>query len=135
MLAQMLDWQDKKYIMEEDLTFLEGWRSPTWLIATPSHEDAEDFKRLLKQKYGNLLKAWRCAMDKDNSNCCSWYEFRDAAKHIKHTGDIAATYLALDDDLSGTISLKEIAPDLYQALVEFKLWCDENFGNVKFAFR
>eukprot|EP00929_Paragymnodinium_shiwhaense_P047600 TRINITY_DN24136_c0_g2_i1.p1 TRINITY_DN24136_c0_g2~~TRINITY_DN24136_c0_g2_i1.p1 ORF type:complete len:804 (+),score=204.67 TRINITY_DN24136_c0_g2_i1:185-2596(+) len=135
LLAQMLDWQDNKYITEEDLHFMETWRAPDWLVAMPSYEDAEDFKRLLRQKYGHVLKAWRLAMDKDNSNSCNWHEFQDAAKHIKHTGNVAATYLALDEDVSGSISLKEIAPDVYSALVSFKKWCDSNFGGVRSAFQ
>jgi len=134
-LAVWLDWQDKKFLQEDDLAILDNWKPPEWLSATPDQQAADDFKESLLKKYGHFLKAWRSAMDKDNSNSCNWHEFQDAAKHLRHSGNIAGAWLAFDEDMSGNICLKEIDPISHHALVEFKLWADEEFGGVRSAFK
>jgi Ca2+-binding EF-hand superfamily protein len=140
-LAKWLDWQDKRYVVEEDIHCIDAWRAPEWLFAKPNKQAAENFKVHLKNKYGHLLKAWRVTLDKDNSNCCNWHEFQEAAKHARwppntrNIGDIAGAWLALDEDLSGFITLKEIDSDSHEILLEFKRWAEEEFGGVKSAFR
>jgi hypothetical protein len=42
--------------------------------------------------------------------------------------------LALDTNGSGTISLKELDPTAHRILVNFKKWCDTEFGSVRSAF-
>jgi len=134
-LAAWLDWHGKKYIEEDDLRFLDGWRTPPWLVAQPNPEAAEQFRRHLKHKYGHYLRAWRTVMDRDGSNCCNWHEFVDAAKQMKFHGDVAGAWLAMDDDLSGFVSIKEIDEPTHNALAEFKTWATEEFGGVGVAFK
>lgn len=134
-LSGWLDWRNQKFIEIEDLGFLDTWRPPPWLVAKPNPDAADQLRRLLKQKYGHSLKAWRAVMDKDNSNSCNWHEFTDAAKHIKFPGDVAGAWLALDEDLSGFISLNEIDRNANSALVEFRQWAVEEFGSVAMAFK
>lgn len=134
-MAKLLDWEDKRFVVEEDLSVLDAWRAPEYLVATANKQAAEDFKNHLLHRYGHLLKAWRSTLDKDNSNCCNWHEFQDAAKHARHTGDIAGAWLALDEDLSGYISLKELDPNTHKILMDFKQWADDEFGGVRSAFR
>lgn len=134
-LAIWLDWQDKKYLIEEDFQFLDNWKPPAYLCSSASLEAAEEFKAQMLAKYGHFLKAWRTAMDKDNSNCCNWHEFQEAAKLIKFYGDVAGAWLALDQDLSGYITLKEIDSRSHEALVEFKTWADNEFGSVRSAYK
>eukprot|EP00927_Polykrikos_kofoidii_P027328 TRINITY_DN24084_c0_g1_i1.p1 TRINITY_DN24084_c0_g1~~TRINITY_DN24084_c0_g1_i1.p1 ORF type:complete len:719 (+),score=107.52 TRINITY_DN24084_c0_g1_i1:103-2259(+) len=134
-LAAYFDWQDKKYLIEEDFSILDFWRPPEWLTAVPNFEALELFKKQLLAKYNHYLKAWRAAMDKDNSNSCSWHEFQEAAKHIKFSSDVAGAWMALDQDLSGYITLKEIDGESHAVLVEFKRWADNNFGGVRSCFK
>lgn len=134
-LATWLDWQDKKCLQVDDFAFLDAWRPPAWLTATPNQAAAEEFKVCLKAKYGSVLKGWRSAMDKDNSNCCNWHEFQEAAKIIKHTHDVAGSWLALDEDLSGFITLKEIDEEAHCSLLKFKQWAEDEFGGVRSAFK
>mmetsp|Transcript_81373 Transcript_81373/g.140933 ORF Transcript_81373/g.140933 Transcript_81373/m.140933 type:complete len:816 (+) Transcript_81373:53-2500(+) len=134
-LAVWLDWQDKKYLVEEDFHFFDTWKPPAYLSASASPEAAEEFKAAMLAKCGHYLKAWRTVMDKDNSNCCNWHEFQEAAKLIKFHGDIAGAWLAFDQDLSGYITLKEIDSASHEALVEFKLWADSEFGSVRAAYK
>jgi hypothetical protein len=134
-LALWLDWQDKKYLIEEDFEFLDTWKPPAWLIAQPNPRAASDFKKTLLNKYGHYLKAWRCCLDKDNSNACNWHEFQEASRHLKFSGDIAGAWLDFDQDLSGYITLKEIDASAHDALVAFKMWADDEFGGVRSAFK
>jgi len=81
------------------------------------------------------VKAWKSALDKDNSSSCNWHEFCDAAKHVKFVGDVAGAWRSFDADYSGVITLEEIDKKAYDGLMEFKLWADEEFGGVKAAFK
>jgi hypothetical protein len=106
-MVPWLDWEDKRWLHEEDFTFLDHWKPPAWLVAKPSEAAANDFKRHLLDKYRHPLKAWRGILDKDNSNCCNWHEFQEAAKHLRFTGDVAGAWLHFDQDISGYITLKD----------------------------
>lgn len=134
-LATWLDWQDKKYVTEDDVSFIDHWHPPEWLVSEPSPKAAEELKEQMLKLHGHYLKAWRKTMDKDGSNSCSWREFVDACKHLKFHGDTAGAWLALDEDLGGFITLKEIDPAAAGSLMEFKSWAEEEFGGVRSAFR
>jgi len=134
-LAMWLDWQDKKHLVMEDFGVFDIWRPPEFLTATPSPSSAEEFKRHLKGKYGHLLKGWRTALDKDNSNCCNWHEFQEACRPLRASIDIAGAWLAFDEDLSGFITLREIDGPSHTVLMDFKRWAEAEFGGVKSAFR
>mmetsp|Transcript_51634 Transcript_51634/g.92747 ORF Transcript_51634/g.92747 Transcript_51634/m.92747 type:complete len:807 (-) Transcript_51634:50-2470(-) len=134
-LAHWLDWQGKKAITLEDVAFLDGWKPPAYLVAEPNEEAANEMRQLMIDKYGHFLRAWRTVMDKDNSNTCNWNEFVSAMKHLKFHGDVAGAWLALDNDLSGAISLAEVDPHSNDMLIEFKRWADSEFGGVRAAFK
>jgi len=134
-VAGMLDWHDRKYLMADDLAFLDIWKPPEWLTAIPNKAAADTFKQFLLNRYRHMLKAWRVCLDKDNSNCVSWHEFREAARHLKCNIDIAGAWLAFDTDLSGFVSLRELCPETHDSLMHFKAWAEEEFGNVRAAFK
>lgn len=134
-LAVWLDWRDKKYLQEEDFSLFDVWRPPPWLNKAANCQAAEDIKRRLCQRYRTLVKGWRSVLDKDNSNTCTWHEFNDAADTLKFTGDVAGAWMALDKELTGCITFKEIDEEVYEALVEFKKWAEDEFGTVKTAFK
>mmetsp|Transcript_154937 Transcript_154937/g.495441 ORF Transcript_154937/g.495441 Transcript_154937/m.495441 type:complete len:283 (+) Transcript_154937:85-933(+) len=50
-------------------------------------------------------------------------------------GDVAGAWLALDEDVSGSITLEEIDPDAFRSLMGFKRWAMEEFGSVRSAFK
>jgi len=130
-----LDWEGKKYIHEEDLRFLDSWRMPPWLVCIPEMQAALDFKRHLQHRYGNSLRAWRLALDKDFSNFCNWHEFHKAAKHLNFQGNVPGAWLALDQDLSGSINFQAIDPDSHACLATFVKWAKEEFGSVALAMK
>ncbi|CAJ1400637.1 unnamed protein product [Effrenium voratum] len=134
-LAYWLDWQGKKHVCFADIEFIDHWRPPAYLVAEPNPQAAEQIRSLLAAKYGHFLKAWRTLLDKDSSNVCNWEEFQNAMKHLKHNGDVAGAWLALDNDLSGSITLQEIDSKSSQMLLNFKSWADAQFGSVRAAFK
>eukprot|EP00927_Polykrikos_kofoidii_P012175 TRINITY_DN15237_c0_g1_i1.p1 TRINITY_DN15237_c0_g1~~TRINITY_DN15237_c0_g1_i1.p1 ORF type:complete len:767 (+),score=120.86 TRINITY_DN15237_c0_g1_i1:158-2302(+) len=129
-----LDFQSTKAIIEDDLHFLDRWKPPAFLIASANYQAAEDVKATLLRIFKNHLKAWRQALDCDSTNRCNWDEFEAACNRIGFNGDVAGAWRALDDDLSGFITLSEIDPVANDTLRRFKHWANEEFGGVRSAF-
>eukprot|EP00930_Biecheleria_cincta_P034092 TRINITY_DN23590_c0_g1_i1.p1 TRINITY_DN23590_c0_g1~~TRINITY_DN23590_c0_g1_i1.p1 ORF type:complete len:746 (+),score=128.66 TRINITY_DN23590_c0_g1_i1:120-2357(+) len=134
-LARWLDWEGKKTVACEDLSFVDTWRAPAHLVALPDEEAANQLRKMMKDKYNHCLRAWRTVMDKDNSNTCNWTEFRLALKQLRFQGNAAGAWLALDHDCSGAISLAEVDPEANDILTSFRRWADEEFGGVRAAFK
>lgn len=134
-LVYWLDWQEKKCITFQDIEFLDGWRPPAYLVAERNPKAAQEIRSLLLAKYGHYLKAWRTVLDKDNSNVCNWDEFYQAIRNLKYHGDIAGAWLALDEDLSGSITLSEIDSHSSEMLMKFKKWAVDQYGSVRTAFQ
>lgn len=118
----------------EDFKFLEKWKLPEFLIASPNEEAKEEVKRDLLVTYKTYLKAWRLALDENNSNRCTWPEFQSACRKVNFTGDVAGAWRALDTDLSGSITLQEVDYESSATLAVFKKWADDNFGGIRSAF-
>ncbi|CAE7207961.1 ehhadh [Symbiodinium pilosum] len=118
----------------EDFRFLEKWKLPEFLIASPNEEAKEEVKRDLLATYKTYLKAWRLALDDNNSNRCTWPEFQSACRKVNFTGDVAGAWRALDTDLSGSITLQEVDYESSATLATFKKWADDNFGGIRSAF-
>jgi hypothetical protein len=89
----------------------------------------------LKDKYGHILAAWRNVFDRDGSCRVSWTEFQAACAQIGFKGDVAGAWRALDEDLSGFISLRELDPASHELLISFKTYVERSFGNVSRAFK
>lgn len=133
-LFHWLDWDGKKYLNEEDFECLDAWRPSAWLMASPNEDAIKEIRGYLLRKYKHFVKAWRVLLDRDNSNRVNWHEFEDACKKVGFRGDTAGAWLALDDDLSGYITLKEIDEASAETLSNFKVWADREFGGVQSAF-
>merc|ERR1719162_1224110 len=89
---------------------------------------------MIAAKYKNYLSAWRRLLDRDGSNHCNWEEFQAACRKVGFVGDVAGAWRALDEDLSGSITLHEIDPPSSDILCRFRQWADLQFGGVKSAF-
>ncbi|CAJ1326964.1 unnamed protein product, partial [Effrenium voratum] len=112
----------------------EKWKLPEFLVAQPNPEAKEEVKKRLLQVYKTYLKAWRQALDEDNSNRCTWPEFQAACRKVSFTGDVPGAWRSLDTDLAGSITLQEIDKDSSAVLATFKKWADDNFGGIRSAF-
>jgi len=129
-----LDLEGRKVIVEEDLYFLDRWKPPAFLTAKPNQEAADELRSLILKTYKTFLQAWRQFLDVDGSNRCSWSEFVSCCRKLGWRGDIPGAWRALDDDLSGYISLAEIDAAASDTLSSFKSWATEEFGSVRSAF-
>eukprot|EP00438_Fugacium_kawagutii_P005776 Skav228437 [mRNA] locus=scaffold3558:172793:178853:+ [translate_table: standard] len=125
-----LDTDGDGRLAVDDFKFLEKWKLPEFLTAKPNAEAKTEVKKQLLQVYKSYLKAWRVALDMDNSNRCTWPEFQAAC----FMGDVAGAWRALDVDLSGSITLQEIDKESSNVLATFKAWADDNFGGIRSAF-
>eukprot|EP00403_Amphidinium_massartii_P023531 CAMPEP_0178387378 /NCGR_PEP_ID=MMETSP0689_2-20121128/9044_1 /TAXON_ID=160604 /ORGANISM="Amphidinium massartii, Strain CS-259" /LENGTH=793 /DNA_ID=CAMNT_0020007743 /DNA_START=36 /DNA_END=2415 /DNA_ORIENTATION=+ len=133
-LFQGLDREGKKWLILEDLLFLDRWKPPAYLLSKPNDKAMQDLKALLLLKFKSYLRAWRRVLDSDGSNRCNWNEFKAACERIAFTGDVAGAWRSFDSDLSGYISLLELDPVSSHILTEFKKWADSEFGSVRSAF-
>mmetsp|Transcript_133735 Transcript_133735/g.285971 ORF Transcript_133735/g.285971 Transcript_133735/m.285971 type:complete len:821 (-) Transcript_133735:25-2487(-) len=129
-----LDRDGAKSIQADEILFIDKWKPLPYLIVGPSPEAAKEVKAAFLKKYKNFLKAWRHALDKDNSNHCNWFEFQAACQKCKYQGNVPGAWRFLDADLSGYITLKELDEASCAILKEFKDWAVEEFGSVRSAF-
>lgn len=134
LLFHGLDKCGTRWLVEDDLYFMERWKPFPFLLAKPNPQAREDFKHLILKHYRSYLKAWRRVMDQDCSNRCNWDEFQNACKKIGFNSDVAGAWRDFDDDLSGFITLNELDPSSSDTLRKFKMWADEQFGSVRHAF-
>jgi len=130
-----LDLNGFGMIGREDLEWLDSWKPLEWVYADPDPAEWEKLKELLVRSYGHLLRAWRCLLDRDDSNTLSWMEFRDACRRVQFDGSAAAVWRHLDTDLSGTISMKEYDEESYHILDSFKEWAEVHFGSIQLCFK
>lgn len=130
-----LDRGGNKTISESDLHFLDRWRPLEFLLAKPNPEAKQQFKDLCLFRCKSFLKAWRHLLDRDSTNRCNWWEFQSACKKLAFPGDVSGAWRALDEDLSGYITLNELDPEASRTLLEFRRWALHEFGSVKSAFQ
>mmetsp|Transcript_36837 Transcript_36837/g.84885 ORF Transcript_36837/g.84885 Transcript_36837/m.84885 type:complete len:912 (+) Transcript_36837:142-2877(+) len=135
LLLSSLDKYGCGFISRKDLEWLDAWQPHEWLAAEPDENAMKELKDLMLHQYGHALRAWRCVMDRDDSNAVNWDEFKAACIQLGFKGNSGGAWRVLDTDLSGLISLKEFDPPSAELLGSFKHWADYNFGSVELAFR
>lgn len=121
-------------IFLSDLEWLDLWQAPSYLYAEPNREAWEKFRGMLLQMYKTPLNAWRKALDIDDSNEVSFFEFQKACEKVKFSDDVAGAWRYADEDSSGMISLQEFDDGTSDMLTSFKTWVDQNFGSVEQMF-
>jgi len=133
-LFSHLDKEGNGKIVIEDVLFLENWIPLPFLLISPNFKAMTEIKKMILVRTGQYMKAWRRLLDRDATNRCNWYEFKEACHVLGYTGDIAGAWRAFDEDLSGYISLREIDEESDMVLSNFRRWCASEFGSVKSAF-
>lgn len=135
LLLSSLDLQGCGFIECSDLDWLDKWRPPEFLHVEPDPEAWEQLKEMMLHKYTHPLKAWRHLLDADSSNNVSWVEFKEACHHLRFKGNIGGAWRVLNENLSGSISMKEYDAESAHILQSFKDWADVSFGSVTKAFK
>lgn len=121
-------------IVIEDVLFLENWNPLPFLVVPPNYKARNEIRRLILVRTGQYMKAWRRLLDKDATNRCNWYEFKDCCQVLGYQGDVPGAWRAFDDDLSGFISLKEIDEASALILSNFRKWALMEFGSIRSLF-
>lgn len=121
-------------IVIEDVLFLENWNPLPFLVVPPNYKARNEIRRLILVRTGQYMKAWRRLLDKDATNRCNWYEFKDCCQVLGYQGDVPGAWRAFDDDLSGFISLKEIDEASALILSNFRRWALLEFGSIRSLF-
>eukprot|EP00928_Gymnodinium_smaydae_P011381 TRINITY_DN14208_c0_g1_i1.p1 TRINITY_DN14208_c0_g1~~TRINITY_DN14208_c0_g1_i1.p1 ORF type:complete len:754 (+),score=169.28 TRINITY_DN14208_c0_g1_i1:99-2360(+) len=129
-----LDLHGFGVLHRSDMEWLDRWRPVEWICAEPDFEALDQLKQLFLKTFGHLLRAWRCALDRDDSNTVTWTEFRDACKRIKFNGNILGAWRALDAKYMGQVSMKEYDNESFQLLRSFKDWTELHFGSISHCF-
>lgn len=129
-----LDRSGENKLMQEHLSFLDKWKPLPFLICAANGNAADQVRQLILSKYKNNLLSWRRLLDRNNINRCSWQDFTEACKKVGFAGDVGGAWRALDDDVSGYITLAEFDPAASEYLFTFKKWADDSFGGLKSAF-
>ncbi|CAE7496790.1 Poc5 [Symbiodinium pilosum] len=80
------------------------------------------FKAFLKKHFGNMLRAWRKALDVDGSMTLQRSELFKAVKTLNWKGNCRALWQALDHDQSGITTIEELDPSSAQLLAYFREW-------------
>lgn len=135
-LFEMLDLDRDQKIQPEELLFLDRWTPLPFLCHEPDYEGAETWKQKLLHAYNwNSIKAWHGGLDKNMSMRVSYTEFSHVCQqeHVPMQRR-PGVWRAMDTDLSGWISLREVDPLAHELLLKFKKYCVDNYGSVYKAF-
>ncbi|CAD7964066.1 unnamed protein product [Amoebophrya sp. A25] len=100
------------------------------LLKTMSARTVEEFKDLLKRRYSNLWRAWRKGLGCDATKKLSFTEFCQACRDVGFHGNVKGTFMEMDDDNSGVISLKELDEPTYNKILNFRRLCIEKKGSL-----
>mmetsp|Transcript_52600 Transcript_52600/g.94430 ORF Transcript_52600/g.94430 Transcript_52600/m.94430 type:complete len:648 (-) Transcript_52600:207-2150(-) len=134
-ILSSLDYFGCGFISREDLQWLDSWEPPEWLCSEPDPDAWADIRKIILSRYDHPLAAWRGLLDRDDSNSVSWREFKDACRRVGYRGNLGGAWRALDDDLSGAITLQEFDQPSFSILESFKKWGEANFGSVELLFK
>lgn len=134
-LFDLLDWERNGRITVQELSCLDKWSSPAeYLLADPNYRAAQRFRDALQKKYKHFVKAWCNGVDQSGVGKVTWLDFKRSAEKCHFKDDVAGAWVALDEDGSGSITLKEIDPEAAGSLANFRCWAHDEFGSVYLAF-
>eukprot|EP00397_Hematodinium_sp_SG-2012_P007485 GEMP01007531.1.p1 GENE.GEMP01007531.1~~GEMP01007531.1.p1 ORF type:complete len:686 (+),score=116.01 GEMP01007531.1:51-2108(+) len=109
-------------------------RNDSHRAAMAAPTSLEGLKRLAARRYGNLVKAWSIAFDRDGNGRISFFEFSSACRALGFEGNIKKTFEEMDVDRNGAISMENFDPAMSQALSSFKELLAQKYGSIIQAF-
>jgi len=139
-VAQLLAPEGSGTISRSEVLQLLKWDFPDWLAVEPDAEAATALKKKLINIYhGNALLAWRRILDTTGTMRVAWLEFRNGCRKAGCTPEelrkLPAAWRALDDNLSGWMSLREFDNDMHELLAKFVNWTNRVYGSTSKAFK
>lgn len=100
-----------------------------------SGNGVDEFKAVLRSKYGSLSRAWRVGLDADNSGALDFREFCQALRDLGYIGNIRTLWFNLDSENSGSVTLKELDPQAAHALEKFRALSTTRYGSIPEMFK
>eukprot|EP00746_Dinoflagellata_sp_MGD_P030203 gnl/MRDRNA2_/MRDRNA2_171601_c0_seq1.p1 gnl/MRDRNA2_/MRDRNA2_171601_c0~~gnl/MRDRNA2_/MRDRNA2_171601_c0_seq1.p1 ORF type:complete len:1101 (+),score=247.80 gnl/MRDRNA2_/MRDRNA2_171601_c0_seq1:150-3452(+) len=94
-----------------------------------------DFKRMLKQKFGHLFRAWRNCLDVNMTWHLKKGELFKICQQLCWKGSVAALWNALDADGSGQTTFEELDQRYAAKLAHFQKWLLQSFHTSQRGFR
>lgn len=133
----LIDKDGDGSVVRTDVELLDKWEFPQWLTAEPDPAAAETCRhKLLHRCHGNALLAWRF-LNRSGSMRVAWHDFNAACRKLLSAEEcqmLPSAWRAMDDDLSGWLSLREFDPDAFDKLMKFVRWTHETYGSTVGAF-
>jgi len=131
LIFQCLDVNGRGTVKSEEVRWLDKWDPPQYLYFDADKESWLIFKQQLIAKCrGNPISGWRKYLDRDSSMRVNWMEFYNACRRLRTTFVIPAMWRAVDENLSGWVSIKEWDDDAFNLLGGFKLWVRNRFRTM-----
>lgn len=93
----------------------------------------DDFRTLLRHRYGSVIAGWRSAIDPDEEQV-TWEVFEEAAKRQKFSGDLDGLWEELVAEDEEVLLLERLEPSILEARTSFLDACADRFGTVERAF-
>jgi Ca2+-binding EF-hand superfamily protein len=94
----------------------------------------EGLREHLKRRYGNLIRAWRLAIDIEGTWKLSFNDFGPAIRRLGYEGSIRQMWTELDADSDGVVTLREFAPKLSELIIRFAQFLRERFKSADEAW-
>jgi len=110
---------------------LYGWSR----TKTISDEELERFKRFLKHRYGNFIRAWRVGLCTDDAKKMRQNQFLKACAQMGWVRDSKLLWKYFDDDMDGWMSFDELDLKTAELLARFRDFVVRTFGSAQAAFR
>lgn len=136
-LFDLLDADKNGTLSEREVYVIDRWKYPPWITADPDYELTKAFKERLLKKYDrNPIRAWRLALDKKGNMRVNWDAFEHCCRqrHGLAKEVVPGLWKSLDDNMSGTLSLREFWPEAQSLLENFVTYCRLEHGSVYQAF-
>lgn len=136
-LFEILDADNNTSLSDREVSVMDKWKYPPWLVAVPDHEACNAFKdHLLRRYHHQPIRAWRGALDRKGAMRVSWDTFEGYCRLVPHIQKdiLPKIWKALDQNMSGWLSLGEIWPKEAELLETFVQYCKLEYGSVRQAF-
>lgn len=98
-------------------------------------KDTDEYRELLRRKYGSVLGAWHEVLDPGGSGSLEFVRFAQTARAIGYVGNLRALWYNLSCGEMSTLSLYELDKDGAAALDKFRFLCTSRFGTLERAWR
>lgn len=125
----------------EDITFLEKWHPPLYLLCKPDADSFEVLKKELEDKCWSLLRVWLKFLDRKRDMRVNWEDWCATLPKLQGSSSgsssiaitekqLAMIWRTLDEDCSGWIALREFDPESSAVLEKAKRWLDRHHGGM-----